>query len=99
MLAAYLPPNVSTPPEDEGYEDSVFTWIRSENIYQNERSGDCGPCAVKFIEMHAAGCSYQDMAQINDKMVDKFRQQYAMDTYEEFTGNPEVANQGQAEWL
>lgn len=47
--------------------------------------------------MHVAGCSYQDMGQIDDAMVDKFRQQYAMDTYEEFIGNPEVANQGQAE--
>ncbi|KAF3601986.1 hypothetical protein F2Q69_00036282 [Brassica cretica] len=39
VLSAYLPPNVWTPPEDE---DGEFTWIRPANIYQNERSGDCG---------------------------------------------------------
>ncbi|CAN7139235.1 unnamed protein product [Brassica rapa subsp. narinosa] len=90
VLAAFSPPSDSSHPE----EDQAFSWVRPNNIYFNERSGDCGPCAVKFLEMHAAGYSYEDMGQIDDKMVDIFRQKYAMDTYEEFIGNAKVQNNG-----
>ncbi|KAL0854187.1 hypothetical protein Bca101_059339 [Brassica carinata] len=90
VLAAFFPPTVWTQPEDGG----LFTWVRPDNIYYNERSGDYGPCAVKFLEMHAAGCNYVDMGQIDDKKVDIFRQKYAMDAYEEFIGNAKVANDG-----
>ncbi|CAF2099789.1 unnamed protein product [Brassica napus] len=90
VLAAFSPPSDSSHPE----EDQAFSWVRPDNIYFNERSGDCGPCAVKFLEMHAAGYSYEDMGQIDDKMVDIFRQKYAMDTYEEFIGNAKVQNDG-----
>ncbi|KAG2330127.1 hypothetical protein Bca52824_001307 [Brassica carinata] len=90
VLAAFLPPYDSSHPE----EDQVFSWVRPDNIYFNERSGDCGPCAVKFLEMHAAGYSYEDMGQIDDNKVDIFRQKYAMDTYEEFIGNEKVQNDG-----
>ncbi|CAF2044150.1 unnamed protein product [Brassica napus] len=88
VLAAFSPPSDSSHPE----EDQAFSWVRPDNIYFNERSGDCGPCAVKFLEMHAAGYSYEDMGQIDDKTVDIFRQKYAMDTYEEFIGNVKVQN-------
>ncbi|WZY72509.1 hypothetical protein YC2023_004749 [Brassica napus] len=90
VLAAFSPPSDSSHPE----EHQAFSWVRPENIYFNERSGDCGPCAVKFLEMHAAGYSYEDMGQIDDKKVDIFRQKYAMDTYEEFIGNAKVQNDG-----
>ncbi|CAF2077745.1 unnamed protein product [Brassica napus] len=90
VLAAFSPPSDSSHPE----EDQAFSWVRPDNIYFNERSGDCGPCTVKFLEMHAAGYSYEDMGQIDDKKVDIFRQKYAMDTYEEFIGNAEVQNDG-----
>ncbi|XP_048602900.1 uncharacterized protein LOC125581463 [Brassica napus] len=90
VLAAFSPPSDSSHPE----EDQAFSWVRPDNIYFNERSGDCGPCAVKFLEMHAAGYSYEDMGQIDDKKVDIFRQKYAMDTYEEFIGNAKVQNDG-----
>ncbi|CDY69867.1 BnaCnng65720D [Brassica napus] len=90
VLAAFSPPSDSSHPE----EDQAFSWVRPDNIYFNERSGDCGPCAVKFLEMHAAGYSYEDMGQIDDKKVDIFRQKYAMDTYEEFIGNAKVQNNG-----
>ncbi|KAG2266838.1 hypothetical protein Bca52824_073917 [Brassica carinata] len=90
VLAAFSPPSDSSHPE----EDQAFSWVRPDNIYFNERSGDCGPCAVKFLEMHAAGYSYEDMGQIDDKKVDIFRQKYAMDTYEEFIGNTKVQNDG-----
>ncbi|CAG7909475.1 unnamed protein product [Brassica rapa] len=90
VLAAFSPPSDSSHPE----EDQAFSWVRPDNIYFNERSSDCGPCAVRFLEMHAAGYSYEDMGQIDDKMVDIFRQKYAMDTYEEFIGNAKVQNDG-----
>ncbi|CAN7054395.1 unnamed protein product [Brassica oleracea var. botrytis] len=63
VLAAFSPPSDSSHPE----EDQAFSWVRPDNIYFNERSGDYGPCAVKFLEMHAAGYSYEDMGQIDDK--------------------------------
>ncbi|KAG2322946.1 hypothetical protein Bca52824_016159 [Brassica carinata] len=88
ILAAYLPPSVWPPPE----EGCSFTWDPPGNIYFNERSGDCGPCAVKFLEMHAAGCTYDDMAQITDDIVDIFRKKYTMDMYQEFIGSAEVFN-------
>ncbi|CAF1732929.1 unnamed protein product [Brassica napus] len=90
VLAAFSPPSDSSHPE----EDQAFSWVRPDNIYFNEWSGDCGPCAVKFLDMHAAGYSYEDMGQIDDKKVDIFRQKYAMDTYEEFIGNAKVQNDG-----
>ncbi|CAN6865523.1 unnamed protein product [Brassica oleracea] len=90
VLAAFSPPSDSSHPE----EDQAFSWVRPDNIYFNERSGDCGPCTVKFLEMHAAGYSYEDMGQIDDKKVDIFRQKYAVDTYEEFIGNAKVQNDG-----
>ncbi|CAN7065689.1 unnamed protein product [Brassica rapa subsp. trilocularis] len=90
VLAAFSPPSDSSHLE----EDQAFSWVRPDNIYFNERSGDCGPCAVKFQEMHEAGYSYENMGQIDDKMVDIFRQKYAMDTYEEFIGNAKVQNDG-----
>ncbi|CAN6857460.1 unnamed protein product [Brassica oleracea] len=90
VLAAFSPPSDSSHPE----EDQAFSWVRPDIIYFNERSGDCVPCAVKFLEMHAAGYSYEDMGQIDDKKVDIFRQKYAMDTYEEFIGNAKVQNDG-----
>ncbi|CAF1929713.1 unnamed protein product [Brassica napus] len=90
VLAAFSPPSDSSHPE----EDQAFSWVRPDNIYFKERSGDCGPCTVKFLEMHAAGYSYEDMGQIDDKKVDIFCQKYAMDTYEEFIGNAKVQNDG-----
>ncbi|CAN6822151.1 unnamed protein product [Brassica oleracea] len=90
VLAAFSSPSDSSHPE----EDQAFSWVRPDNIYFNERSGDCGPYAVKFLEMHAAGYSYEDMGQIDDKKVDIFCQKYAMDTNEEFIGNAKFQNDG-----
>ncbi|CAN6933379.1 unnamed protein product [Brassica oleracea] len=66
--------------------------IRAEGIYHNKKGGDCGPCAAKFIEMHAAGLT-EEMSRITDKDVDRFREQYAMDCYEEFVGDAKVNNE------
>ncbi|XP_024015946.1 uncharacterized protein LOC18025741 [Eutrema salsugineum] len=76
----------------EGLRTTSYTWSHLEGIYQNKRSGDCGPCAAKFLEMHAAGLGVEDMGLITDDDVDRLREKYAMDSYEEFVGNPAVAN-------
>lgn len=60
-----------------------FMWHRSESLYENKRTGDCGPVAVKFMELHAHGHGTHEMAPITDKLVDNFRKQYAMDIYQE----------------
>ncbi|KAG2271365.1 hypothetical protein Bca52824_065920 [Brassica carinata] len=70
----------------------IYSWSRAEGIYHNKRGGDCGPCAAKFIEMHAAGLT-EEMSRITDKDVDRFREQYAMDCYEEFVGDSKVNNE------
>ncbi|KAL0769988.1 hypothetical protein Bca101_035138 [Brassica carinata] len=74
----------------EGFR--IYSWSRAEGIYHNKRGGDCGPCAAKFIEMHAAGLT-EEMSRITDKDVDRFREQYAMDCYEEFVGDAKVNNE------
>ncbi|KAL0714839.1 hypothetical protein Bca4012_021818 [Brassica carinata] len=51
--------------------------------YQNKRSGDCGPVAVKFMELSATGAENPDVEEITDIMVDIFRKQYAMDVYKD----------------
>ncbi|XP_024014722.1 uncharacterized protein LOC18010042 [Eutrema salsugineum] len=76
----------------EGLRTTPYTWSRLEGIYQNKRSGDCGPCAAKFLEMHAVGLGVEDMALITDDDVDRLREKYAIDSYEEFVGNPAIAN-------
>ncbi|XP_024013943.1 uncharacterized protein LOC18022358 [Eutrema salsugineum] len=76
----------------EGLRTTPYTWSRLEGIYQNKRSGDCGPCAAKFLEIHAAGLGVEDMGLITDDDVDRLREKYAMDSYEEFVGNPAIAN-------
>ncbi|CAN6888460.1 unnamed protein product, partial [Brassica oleracea] len=70
----------------------IYSWSRAEGIYHNKRGGDYGPCAAKFIEMHAA-CLTEEMSWITDKDVDRFREQYAMDCYEEFVGDAKVNNE------
>lgn len=69
------------PDEIQGTFPKKFTYVRDENVYQNERSGDCGPLAVKFIELHAQGLPLDG---ITDKMVDEMRMKFAVDIYEEF---------------
>lgn len=58
-----------------------FTWIRIKGIYNNERSGDCGPVSVIFVEMHAYGDPEPGMSGITDRSVDAFRKQYVLDIY------------------
>lgn len=50
-------------------------------IYENIRSGDCGPVAMKFMELHANRNPSDSMAFITDNVVDDFRKHYAMDIF------------------
>ncbi|KAF8106171.1 hypothetical protein N665_0146s0017 [Sinapis alba] len=60
---------------------SPFTWHRSPDVYQNLRSGDCGPVSIKFMEQHLHGDPYPHMLGITDENVDHLRQLYAMEVY------------------
>ncbi|KAF2571874.1 hypothetical protein F2Q70_00004409 [Brassica cretica] len=60
---------------------SPFTCQRRTGTYENTRSGDCGPVCAKFLELHLFGDPYPHMSGLTDAMVDKFRQQYAMEAY------------------
>ena len=68
-----------------------YSWNRVEGIYHNKRGGDCAP--AEFMEMHSNGDGKEEMRLITDKVVDKFREQYVMDCYEEFVGDYRVANE------
>nr|AAD28057.1 hypothetical protein [Arabidopsis thaliana] len=50
-----------------------FLWRRIDGIYKNLRSGDCGPVAMKFLEIQASDKLPDKMAEITDKHVDAFR--------------------------
>ncbi|KAL0800312.1 hypothetical protein Bca101_055487 [Brassica carinata] len=52
--------------------------------YQNTRGGDCGPVAVKYMELAATGVLEPDVEDITDSLVEIFRKQYAMDVYKEW---------------
>ncbi|KAL0710611.1 hypothetical protein Bca4012_017589 [Brassica carinata] len=67
--------------KDTSHDLSPFTWERTPNIYQNLRSGDCGPVSAKFLEMHLYFDPHPHMSGITDHHVDKFRQLYAMEAY------------------
>lgn len=69
-----------------------FSWSREVGLYHNEKSGDCGACAAKFMEIHANGSGKAEMSQITDKTVERFREQYAMDCYEDFVGDFKLQN-------
>ncbi|CAN6998944.1 unnamed protein product [Brassica rapa subsp. trilocularis] len=82
--------------------ERTYSWNRFQGIYHNNRGGDCGLCTAKFMEMqgpfmtnapHSNGDGKKEMSRITDKAVDKFREQYAMDCYEEFVGDFQVANE------
>ncbi|CAA7021867.1 unnamed protein product [Microthlaspi erraticum] len=56
----------------------AYGWARTGGLYQNTRAGDCGPCAAKFLEMHAHRL-HEEMSTVTDQDVDRFREKYAMD--------------------
>lgn len=73
--------------EDIGHDaESDFSFSRLQGLAQNTRTGDCGPFAIKFIELHSHGWSVQQLSHIDEPMVDAFRMQYALNVYEQFVG-------------
>ncbi|KAL0742175.1 hypothetical protein Bca4012_083688 [Brassica carinata] len=54
------------------------------NGYQNARSGDCGPVAMKFMELHATGVEEPQVDDLTDGLVDIFRKLFAMDVYRDW---------------
>ncbi|KAF8109364.1 hypothetical protein N665_0097s0018 [Sinapis alba] len=59
----------------------LFLVDRMVGVYVNERSGDCGPVPVKFMQMLATGNQNPTVAGLTDDLVDMFRKQYAVDIY------------------
>lgn len=70
------------PSQDHGLEP--FTSTRLTGIYENKRSGDCGPLAIKLLEIHCNGSPSDYLYKINDSIVDIIRKQYALDVYSSF---------------
>ncbi|KAL0729323.1 hypothetical protein Bca4012_025416 [Brassica carinata] len=58
-----------------------FAWNQIPGLYINERSGDCEPVSVKFLEMQAHGDPEPHMSSLTDGIVDDIRKQYTMDIY------------------
>ncbi|CAH2035386.1 unnamed protein product [Thlaspi arvense] len=75
IMKRYLPYSITH------HRSTKATWTRTEE------GGDCRPCAANFLEMHALGLGVEEMAVITDKNVDRFREIYAMECYEEFVSN------------
>ncbi|CAA7037319.1 unnamed protein product [Microthlaspi erraticum] len=60
-----------------------FTYRRVANTYENHHSGECGPVAVKFLEMHAYNDPPPHLSGLTDVMVEDSRKNYAMELYRE----------------
>ncbi|KAG2291114.1 hypothetical protein Bca52824_037783 [Brassica carinata] len=58
-----------------------FAWNRIPDLYINQRSGDCGPVSVKFLEMHTHGDPEPNMSSLTDENVDDLHKQYILDVY------------------
>ncbi|CAA7051946.1 unnamed protein product [Microthlaspi erraticum] len=58
-----------------------FTFKRVANTYENHRSGDCGPVAVKFMEIHAYNDPPPHLSGLTDELVGDSRKNYAMELY------------------
>ncbi|KAG2292531.1 hypothetical protein Bca52824_039200 [Brassica carinata] len=77
----YLVKKVSKPQQTQFRGLEPFYWKRMKDIYINERSGDCGPLSIKFMDFHAHGDPAPHMSGITHIVVDYLRKQYAMDVY------------------
>ncbi|RID68507.1 hypothetical protein BRARA_C00658 [Brassica rapa] len=67
-----------------GHGLEPFAVERMENVYQNRRSGDCGPVAVKFLELSATTVEQPGVGDLTDNAVNILRKQYAMDVYRDW---------------
>uniref|UniRef100_A0A0D3D7B4 Ubiquitin-like protease family profile domain-containing protein n=1 Tax=Brassica oleracea var. oleracea TaxID=109376 RepID=A0A0D3D7B4_BRAOL len=82
-MLPYLVEKVCPRPEEGAYSLEPFTVERMGCAYENRRSGDCGPVAVKFMELHALGNPQPRMDGLTDELVDIMRKQWAMDLYKD----------------
>lgn len=80
-MLPYIVKKISPAAEEGPHELLPFRVERLEGAYVNARSGDCGPVAVKFMEMHATKNENPTMAGLTDELVDIFKAHYAMDIY------------------
>ncbi|KAJ3667556.1 hypothetical protein LUZ61_023110 [Rhynchospora tenuis] len=82
-MLPYIVRKLCGPRATQSHGVKPFTWQRTQGLYSNDRSGDCGPLAAKFMEMHALGASSGGMDSLTDEVVDNLRKQYAVDIYKE----------------
>lgn len=80
-LLPYVIKKFCTGPLSQTHDLKPFSWQRLKGIYVNDRSGDCGPLAMKLLEIYIHGGGPEQMAQISDDIVDEFMAQYALDIY------------------
>ncbi|KAG2242183.1 hypothetical protein Bca52824_095974 [Brassica carinata] len=52
--------------------DGMMLLMDTPLIFITTKGGDCGPCAAKFIEMHAAGLGTEEMSRITHNDIDNF---------------------------
>ncbi|CAN6849311.1 unnamed protein product [Brassica oleracea] len=84
QMLPYLVRKVCPPEFLLGHGMEPFVVERMEVVYQNRRSGDCGPVAVKFMELSLTSVEQPGLGDITDNAVDIFRKQYAMDVYRDW---------------
>ena len=83
-MLPYLVEKVCLPLEDGAYSLEPFTVERMGGAYENHKSGDCGPAALKFMELHALANPHLRMDGLTDELVDILRKQWAMDLYKDW---------------
>uniref|UniRef100_A0A0D3BSG8 Ubiquitin-like protease family profile domain-containing protein n=2 Tax=Brassica oleracea var. oleracea TaxID=109376 RepID=A0A0D3BSG8_BRAOL len=84
QMLPYLVEKVCPPPVEGAYNYEHFLVERMGGSYENRRSGDCGPVAIKFMELHALGNPHPRMDGLTDDLVDLIRKQFAMDLYKDW---------------
>lgn len=83
QMLPYIINKICKPRSSQNQGLTPFVWQRVTGIYENSRSGDCGPLAIKLLEMHCAGCTSEHFQKITDDVVDNIRKQYALDVYQQ----------------
>ena len=65
---------------------SGFSFLRIPGVAQNSRGGDCGPLAIKFMELHSHHLSVP-LRQLTVQQVDNLRLHYAIDLYSTYVSS------------
>nr|VDD43125.1 unnamed protein product [Brassica oleracea] len=85
QMLPYLVEKVCPPLAEGAYSYEPFAVERmGGGSYENRRSGDCGPVAIKFMELHALGNPHPRMDGLTDDLVNLIRKQFAMDLYKDW---------------